>query len=127
MVKPDMAQMTVYMAHVLCMLDKSGYRYTLRIYKPYCFCQQQWLRERNLWLCLYVHCLSLWFLFWTTLLYFYARVLMTDLFLLGSSPQQQRSGRTTMGGDWRTQGKAGRQGEMPAGDSKGPRHFMVCL
>jgi len=51
---------------------------------------------------------------------------MTDLFLLGSSPQQQRSRRTSMGRESRTQGKAGR-GEMPRGDGKGPGHFTVCL
>ena len=52
---------------------------------------------------------------------------MTDLFLSGSSPQQQWSRRRTTGGDSRTQGKAGRDGEMFAGDSKGPRQFTVCL
>jgi len=52
---------------------------------------------------------------------------MTDLCLSGSSPQQQRSRRTTTGRDSRTQGKAGREGEMSGGDSKGPRQFTVCL
>ena len=52
---------------------------------------------------------------------------MTDLFLLGLSPQQQRSRTTTMGRDSRTQGKPGREGEMPRGDRKGPGHFTVCL
>ena len=52
---------------------------------------------------------------------------MTDLFLLVSSPQQQRSRTTTVGRDSRTQRKAGREGEMPRGDSKGPGHFTVCL
>jgi hypothetical protein len=83
---------------------------------------------------LYVHCLSFWFLFWKTenalyltFLYLYARVLITDLFFSGSSPQQQRGRRTTTGRDSRTQGKAGREGEMPWGDSKLPHHFTVCL
>jgi len=60
-------------------------------------------------------------------LYSYAIVLMTDLFLLGSSPQQQWSRTTTTGRDSRTQAKAGREGEMPRGDSKGPGHFTVFL
>ena len=83
---------------------------------------------------LYVHCQSFWFLFWKTenrlyltLLYLYARFLMTDLFVLVSSPQQQRSRTTTTGRDSRTQRKAGREGEMPRGDSKGHGHFTVCL
>ena len=83
---------------------------------------------------LYVHCLSFWFLFWKTenplyltFLYLYARVLMTDSFLLGSSPQQQRSRTTTTGRESRTQGKAGREGQMSRGYSKGPGHFTVCL
>jgi hypothetical protein len=106
---------------------------TLRICNNYCFCRQHWLCERTSLLHIYVNCLSFWFLFWKTenppyltFLYLYARVLMTDLFLSGSSPQQQWS-RTTTGRDSRTQGKAGREGEMPGGDSKGPRQFMVCL
>ena len=81
-----------------------------------------------------VHCLSFCFLFWKTenplyltFLYWYARVVITDLFLSGSSPQQQRGRRTTTGRDSRTEGKAGREGEMPGGDTKGPRHFTVCL
>jgi hypothetical protein len=105
----------------------------LRICNTYCFYWQRWLRARTSALHLYVHCSSFWFLFWKTenplyltFLYLYARVLMTDLFLSGSSPHQQWSRRTT-GRDSRTQGKAGRDAEMPAGDSKGPRQFTVCL
>ena len=82
---------------------------------------------------LYVHCQSFWFMFWKTenplyltLLYLYARFVMTDLFLLVPSPQQQWS-RTTMGRDSRTQKKTGREGEMPRRDSKGRGHFTVCL
>jgi len=32
-----------------------------------------------------------------------------------------------MGRDSRTQRKAGREGEMPRGDSKAPGHFTGCL
>lgn len=106
----------------------------LRICNTYCFYRQRWLRKQTSALHLYVHCSSFWFLFWKienplylTFLYLYARVLMTDLFLSGLSPQQQWSRRRTTGGDSRTQGKAGRDGEMSAGDSKGPRQFTVCL
>ena len=52
---------------------------------------------------------------------------MTDFCLSGSSPQQRRRRRTTTGRDSRTEGKAGREGEMSGRESKGPRHFMVCL
>ena len=36
------------MAHMHCMLDTQGYKYTLRIYNTYCFCKQSQLQERAL-------------------------------------------------------------------------------
>jgi hypothetical protein len=57
MVEPDRPQMTIYMAHALCVLDNYGYRHTLRIWNISCF-WKQWFRERASKLHLYAHCLS---------------------------------------------------------------------
>ena len=47
--------------------------------------------------------------------------------LSGLWPQQQWSRRTTVGRDSRTEREAGREGEMPGGNCKGPHQFTVCL
>jgi len=77
--------------------------------------------------CHFVFCFERQNPLYLTFLYLYVTVMMTDLFLLGLSPQQQRSRTTTTGRDSRIQGKTGRESETPGGDSKGPGHFMVCL
>ena len=39
----------------------------------------------------------------------------------------QQPSRTTVGRDLRTEREAGRGGEMPGEDCKGPHQFTVCL
>ena len=81
---------------------------------------------------LYMHCHSFWFKFWKTenplltLLSLYARVLMIGFMSLRLVTMQQRS-RTTVGRDSRTEREAGREGEMPGGNCKGPHQYTVCL
>jgi hypothetical protein len=47
-------------AHALCMLDKEGYKHTLRICNTYCFSMATIVTRKRLNVTLYVLCLSRW-------------------------------------------------------------------